>query len=156
MRRKVFSASLSCLVLIGWLLVVNLTLPQPSAFAVSMAPPTDRDATMVATKKLCLTPNPLTGECTSTVVDVFPTFGSIITVVVRFLMVASAVMFLGMVLTSGYKLAFKADKEKELQSLRQNLTTGLIGLVVVAAAWWLVIIIATITNTTSVISGTGG
>lgn len=68
----------------------------------------------------------------------YNTIASIVEVAIRFLLIGGMVAFMVLVLVSGYKLIANADKERELSSLKTNLTNGVIGLIVLAATWWIV------------------
>lgn len=68
----------------------------------------------------------------------YDTIAKIVDVAIRFLLIGGMVAFMLLIIISGYKLIANADKERELSSLKTNLTNGVIGLIVLAAAWWIV------------------
>jgi hypothetical protein len=61
-----------------------------------------------------------------------------INLVVKFITVAAGTGFFILSLVSGYKMVFSGDKDKTLSSVKENLRTGLIGLIIVFAAYWIV------------------
>jgi hypothetical protein len=141
--RKFFVVGLSLLLSLGL-----LGMKSSLVGAIDMTPPATPNPGLIGTNEVCLSVS-AAGSCQKTLEDVFPDFGTIITTIARVLIVAAAVVFMGIVFSSGYKLVFKADKEKELQSIRQNLMNGLIGLVFVALAWWIVIVLTTLMGVTT-------
>jgi hypothetical protein len=75
------------------------------------------------------------------VATAFPDFASVAMLVIRVVIVGAGVLFLGLIFISGYKLVFKADKDKELAELKKNLTTGIVGILIVAGAYWITILV---------------
>lgn len=80
--------------------------------------------------------------------DRYLSASDLVNVVVRYLFIAGGVVFFALIIYSGYKLVFMSDKQKALSSVKQYLTTGVIGLVIMLAAYWIVQIIETITGLT--------
>jgi hypothetical protein len=81
----------------------------------------------------------------------FPNFAAVAMVVVRAMIVGAGVLFLGLILISGYKLVFKADKDKELAELKKNLTTGVVGILIVAGAYWITVLVGVATGNNSML-----
>ncbi|MDO5561460.1 MAG: hypothetical protein Q4G02_01665 [bacterium] len=89
--------------------------------------------------------NSNTGERVS---DRYLSTSDLVNVIVRYLFIAGGVVFFALIIYSGYKLVFMGDKQKALSSVKQYLTTGVIGLAIMLAAYWIVQIIETITGLT--------
>ena len=73
--------------------------------------------------------------------DNYTTVGSIINVAVTYLMWGAGLIFFALILVSGYRLAFMPDKERAWSTVKQYLTTGVVGLIIVFSAYWIVQII---------------
>jgi hypothetical protein len=82
----------------------------------------------------------------ASVKTVFPDFAAVAMVIVRAMIVGAGMLFLGLILISGYKLVFKADKDKELAELKKNLTTGVVGILIVAGAYWITVLVGIATG----------
>lgn len=98
-----------------------------------LGPPAEKPVKLKATEHLLLGQ---TGRSVETAG--YGTIASIIDVAIRFLFIGGMVAFMLLIIISGYKLIANTDKERELSSLKTNLTNGVIGLIVLAAAWWIV------------------
>ena len=77
------------------------------------------------------------------------TFGSMVSYLARLLTIAAGTMFFFLILVSGFRVVFSANKQEAFQSVRKNLTTGVIGLVAVFAAYWIAAILYQITGSSS-------
>ncbi len=78
--------------------------------------------------------------------SVYSSTGSMINIIAKNLIMLGGILFFALILFSGYKLIFMKDKSKALESTRQYLTTGVIGLMIMLAAYWIVRIIETVTG----------
>jgi hypothetical protein len=134
MKRALFL----CFLVLGWGLGWQMG-------EVGVAFEVEAQASLNATEALKL---PGTGE---SVKSTFPNFATVVMVVVRALIVGTGILFMGVILISGYKLVFKADKDKELAEAKKNLTNALGGILLVALAYWITVIVGMATGNSDIL-----
>lgn len=88
----------------------------------------------------------LNSETSERVSDRYLSASDLVNVIIRYIFLAGAIVFFALIVYSGYKLVFMSDKQKALSSVKQYLTTGVIGLAIMIAAYWIIQIIEVITG----------
>lgn len=78
--------------------------------------------------------------------SVYNNTGSLINIIVRNLFIVAGILFFALIVFSGFKLIFMGDKAKALNSVKQYLTTGVIGLLIMFVAYWVVQLIEILTG----------
>lgn len=78
----------------------------------------------------------------------YSSVGSIASLIIKYLFMAGGVLLFVLILMSGYKLVFMGDKKKALSSVKQYLTTGVLGFFIMFGAWWIIRIIEVVMNVT--------
>lgn len=125
-----WSAGFSILLLV----LFGLTSPLVLQAADELGPPSQAGDALRATKELRLN-----AQGTESVESAgYDTIAKIVDRAIRVLLVGGAIAFMLLILSSGYKLVFAADKQQQLGQIKTNLTTGVMGILVIAAAWWIV------------------
>ncbi len=107
---------------------------------VDMGEVTGNDAAFNYNDRLLLRPG---GEA---VAARYESIFSIVNLVVKYLYIAAGLVFFALILTSGYRLVFMGDKQKAWSSVKSNLTTGVIGLIIMFAVYWIIAIIEKLTG----------
>lgn len=127
-----WSAGFSILLLV----LFGLTSPLTLQAADELGPPSHSQAgdALRATKELRLNAQ----ETESVESAGYDTIAKIVDRAIRVLLIGGAIAFMLLILSSGYKLVFAADKQQQLGQIKTNLTTGVMGILVIAAAWWIV------------------
>lgn len=125
-----WSAGFSILLLV----LFGLTSPLVLQAADELGAPSTEKGELEATKQLFLD----TQGKKSVEQSGYDTIAKIVDRAIRVLLVGGAVAFMLLILSSGYKLVFAADKQQQLGQIKTNLTTGVMGILVIAAAWWIV------------------
>lgn len=125
-----WSAGFSILLLV----LFGLTSPLTLQAADELGAPSTEKGELEATKQLFLD----TQGKKSVEQSDYDTIAKIVDRAIRVLLVGGAVAFMLLILSSGYKLVFAADKQQQLGQIKTNLTTGVMGILVIAAAWWIV------------------
>ncbi len=125
-----WSAGFSILLLV----LFGLTSPLVLQAADELGPPSQAGDALRATSELRLNAQ----EPKSVESAGYDTIAKIVDRAIRVLLVGGAVAFMLLILSSGYKLVFAADKQQQLGQIKTNLTTGVMGILVIAAAWWIV------------------
>ena len=116
------------------LVLFGLTSPLVLQAADELGPPSQAGDALRATKELRLNAQ----ETKSVENAGYDTIAKIVDRAIRVLLVGGAIAFMLLILSSGYKLVFAADKQQQLGQIKTNLTTGVMGILVIAAAWWIV------------------
>lgn len=124
------SAGFSILLLV----LFGLTSPLTLQAADELGPPSQAGDALRATRELRL--NAQTPDSVEN--SGYENIAKIVDRAIRVLLVGGAVAFMLLILSSGYKLVFAADKQQQLGQIKTNLTTGVMGILVIAAAWWIV------------------
>ena len=78
------------------------------------------------------------------------TVGGIVSVLVNFLLPIAGLIFLLILISSGFKMMTSAGDPKRIASARSGLTTGLVGFIIIFTAFWLVQIIGSILGLTDI------
>lgn len=125
-----WSAGFSILLLV----LFGLTSPLALQAADELGAPSQAGDPLRATKELRLNAQ----ETESVESAGYDTIAKIVDRAIRVLLVGGAIAFMLLILSSGYKLVFAADKQQQLGQIKTNLTTGVMGILVIAAAWWIV------------------
>lgn len=125
-----WSAGFSILLLV----LFGLTSPLTLQAADELGAPSTKKGELEATKQLFLD----TQGKESVEQSDYESIARIVDRAIRVLLVGGAVAFMLLILSSGYKLVFAADKQQQLGQIKTNLTTGVMGILVIAAAWWIV------------------
>lgn len=125
-----WSAGFSILLLV----LFGLTSPLTLQAADELGLPSQAGDALRATKELRL--NAQTPDSVEN--SGYESIAKIVDRAIRVLLVGGAVAFMLLILSSGYKLVFAADKQQQLGQIKTNLTTGVMGILVIAAAWWIV------------------
>lgn len=116
------------------LVLFCLSLPLKLQAADELGAPSQEGSKLTATQELLLD----TQGKQSVERSGYSTIATIVDLAVKVLLVGGAVAFMLLVLSSGYKLVFAANKQQQLGQIKTNLTTGVMGILVIAAAWWIV------------------
>lgn len=116
------------------LVLFGLTSPLTLQAADELGAPSQEKGSLRATKELRLNAQ----ETESVEGAGYDTIAKIVDRAIRVLLVGGAIAFMLLILSSGYKLVFAADKQQQLGQIKTNLTTGVMGILVIAAAWWIV------------------
>lgn len=125
-----WSAGFSILLLV----LFGLTSPLTLQAADELDAPSQQKGSLRATEELRLN-----AQGTESVERAgYDTIAKIVDRAIRVLLVGGAIAFMLLILSSGYKLVFAADKQQQLGQIKTNLTTGVMGILVIAAAWWIV------------------
>ena len=116
------------------LVLFGLTSPLTLQAADELGAPSQEKGSLRATEELRLN-----AQGTESVEGAgYDTIAKIVDRAIRVLLVGGAIAFMLLILSSGYKLVFAADKQQQLGQIKTNLTTGVMGILVIAAAWWIV------------------
>ena len=116
------------------LVLFGLTSPLTLQAADELGAPSQEKGSLRATEELHLN-----AQGTESVERAgYDTIAKIVDRAIRVLLVGGAIAFMLLILSSGYKLVFAADKQQQLGQIKTNLTTGVMGILIIAAAWWIV------------------
>ena len=78
----------------------------------------------------------------------FPTIASFINVLIPNLMIVAGVIFIIMIMVTGFRFISKAGSSEptELKKIQDNLAAAVVGLILIVAAYWIILIIETVTG----------
>ena len=87
--------------------------------------------------------------------DAFPTVGSLITVVVKNILVLSGIAVLILLIFGGFGVIVSAGEgdTKKLDESKNTLTNAIIGLLIIIASFWIVQILEKITGIGGIVGG---
>lgn len=94
------------------------------------------------------------GDDTSQVSSRYSNFGKMINLLAHLLTLGAGMMFFFLILTSGYRLIFSANKQESLSQVRRRLTIGIVGLAVVMLAYAVTTILLNLTGIESTYNAT--